>query len=262
MMYEVDQKSLKKLGVPESFEKLFNDVFKGDDGGIYRLVEGKMHLLAKHAQVFPLKRRRIKLPKPIADLKEKLAPFSASAPKLYGNYPTIRSPFAFVLDNQDTGQVQVFQNVTQGFEQYETVDIYANKSVLLCGKNMLIKKANTYLCSDLPFVYNAAAYGIFWVKRYELCTIMHPTGKAIFSPIGTFKKLTQTKVNNLIEVIPPHLHDTRLYHVGRFFQEIVTTSLPESIKISEETGEVKANVVKNDLFSIPEWHLYYIDKYL
>ncbi|MBR6355287.1 MAG: hypothetical protein IKR92_00390, partial [Alphaproteobacteria bacterium] len=72
MAYQLDKESLRMFGIPEKFEKLFGNIFEGEDGGVYAAYGETMHLLAKNSKAYPITLGRTELPEDVAEMRKKI----------------------------------------------------------------------------------------------------------------------------------------------------------------------------------------------
>ena len=240
--YYLDQESLKSLGVPEDFEKLFDQVFEGDDGNIYILKNNKMHLLVKGpALLLPIEQRSMALPKAIAGFKEKLSPFalplsSTKVSKELDAYTAQSKGISFAFVIEGCFPPKVFAKTPGGYEELPPTILSRNFSTLLCKGKMLLRNNDKYFCVDLMPVFAQKNYVIFWAGGRGMFFAHHTNKSLCFTPLGTFEKLTMTSVSNLIEVRPFFRYSRDLYHLAEDLSMI--DDCADSFSISKKTGTV------------------------
>ena len=235
-MYTLDRESLKQFGVPEKFEPLFYNVFKGEDGGIYAAYGETMHLLAKNSVAYRIFNKNTKIPKCISNVfatvsdKCELNTFK----KLYD------TSFAFVAKNLRTGRIRVFVKSEEKYKELPKKNCIFIKGIadaVVVGNRLLMKTDNCYKAVDLiPVIEECSDTAIFYTGEKEFFRVIFKDSPD-FCSLGYLKRVVKTAVNNLLE-----LNDisggSSLYLINEKFKFVAYSPIG-IFKINTATGNVR-----------------------
>ena len=250
MAYTKDQESLKLLGVSEKFEPLFDNVFRGEDGGIYAAYGETMHLLAKNSDAYRIVTDAAKLPDDMAELQKKIYTPSTYgyelrmyAELLYVQW--IGTNFTFVAESIYPHKQKVFvKSPTDYVElpEWNYIHIGGTANALICGGIPMIKEGDCYKIIELvPFIEVASNSTLYWAGNKDLMEIYYKTAGPEYRYFGSIEKFTQTAVSNLLEVKKDE-GKYALYHLGERPHLIAYSPHEDGFKINKTTGTVVCNL--------------------
>ena len=264
---QVDQVSLRQFGVPEKFEHLFNDVYQGEDGGIYVALPSEtptqdvvtMHLLSKNGKAYPI-RHASEVPADIAELHQKFyAPMQAGE--------RLRIAIGAAYHKNENAHLQFliekrYQRAIPGFvpDDYSFEDSYeyclfsrkfnalihgaipvekdgnSIKALFASGCLLVARKDCYELIDFVPIFESADGKTIFWAGGEELILAYLSDERLYFRHLGSFMKFTQTAVNSLLEVKNKGTYI--LYHLGKKLEIVAYAHFENGFEIDKNTGEV------------------------
>lgn len=247
--YTLSQNSLKKLGVPEKFENIFDNVFKDDDCNIYVAKGDEMHLLAKNSYAYPISRAAVKLPDEILDMQKRFYRPSTTGEKLLEVINERRDfwnlNFVLVTEGIYTHEMKVFARSATcdtdygELPEWDNVYIGGSAKALIAGALPMIIDTDCYkIINFVPMFETASGTMIFWAGDKELFEVCYFKDKALtFRYFGRIEKLIQTRVSNLLEI--RKINERVLYHIGKTLNFMGVSLLSSNaFKIDEATGKV------------------------
>ncbi|MBR1825025.1 MAG: hypothetical protein IJ770_00360 [Alphaproteobacteria bacterium] len=246
MAYTLDQESLKQFGVPEKFEPLFGNVFKGEDGGIYEAYGETMHLLAKNSTAYRIFRSTSDFPFGLAEMQSKIYTPSQAGDKLRKAVEDLHRKwkdvcFFFVTENIYTHEQKVFAKSATDYGElpdWDFVSIGGAAKALIAGGILMIKGKDCYeIINFIPFFEATANSTLFWAGDQELLEAYFEAGKLKFRYFGRIEKFRQTAVSNLLEVKKDE-GKYALYHLGRNLNFVAYSPFKNGFEIKETTGTV------------------------
>ncbi len=241
----LDQVSLRQFGVPEKFEHLFNEVYQGEDGGIYAAYGKTMHLLAKNSKAYPIVLGRTELPKDVAEMRKKIYASSPAGDKIrsiFGVLHPKRKRFAFVAESNYSSDInKVFiksKNTYKELPEQNFCGIDSYK-VLIVGGVLMVAKEQTFIIIDFVPIFESSSSMIFWGGDRDLFEACFEDGELYIRYFGRFKKFTQTTVSNLLETEIDKQYC--LDYLGQYIQNLGMSDFKDSFEIDETTGTVVCN---------------------
>lgn len=247
-MYTLDRESLKQFGVPEKFEPLFYNVFKGEDGGIYAAYGETMHLLAKNSVVYRIFCGKNDLPYGVAEIQRKIYSPSQAGSKIRKAVEDLHAKWknlcwCFVTENiYYTHEQKVFAKSATDYgelPEWDVISIGGAAKALIAGGVLMIKGKDCYEIVDfVPFFGASEGSTIFWAGEQELLEACFEAGKLKFRYFGRIEKFRQTAVSNLLEVKKDE-GKYALYHLGRNLNFVAYSLFKNGFRIKEDTGAIR-----------------------
>lgn len=264
---QLDQVSLRLFGVPENFEHLFDDLYQGEDDGIYiatsnaasETVPHTMHLLSKGGVAYPI-RKAPEIPADIAELHRKIY-----SPKRAGERLRITVGAAYHKDEDERPKFLIekkYNSPIPGmvpddyfYEECYEYCLFSKKFNALCheaipveknGKPiralfatgcLLIARQDCYEAVDfVPIFEGTNGKTIFWAGGKELILAYLSSHKLYFRPLGSLIKFTQTAVSALLEV--KNNGEYILYQLGATPELVACAAFENGFVIDQNTGQV------------------------
>ena len=247
VMYTLDRESLKQFGVPEKFEPLFYNVFKGEDGGIYAAYGETMHLLAKSSVAYRIFCGKNDLPYYVAEIQRKIYSPSQAGGELRKAVDDLHAKWkdlcwCFVTENIYTHEYKVFAKSATDYgelPEWDVISIGGAAKALIAGGVLMIKGKDCYEIVDfVPFFGASGGSTIFWAGEQELLEACFEAGKLKFRYFGRIEKFTQTAVSNLLEVKKDE-GKYALYHLGKTMRFVAYSLFENGFRIKEDTGAIR-----------------------
>lgn len=262
---QLDQVSLKKFGVPENFEHLFDDVYQGEDGGIYALKEGDaeatncMHLLSKNGVAYPI-RNAPEIPADIAELHRKVYTPTNAGERLRiavgaAYHKNENARLKYLIEKKYHRAIPGIAPDDYSFEEsYEyclfskkfnahclgAIPIEKNgntiKALFATGCLLIVRKDCYELIDFTPIFEGADGKTIFWAGGEELILAYLDSNQLYFCHLGSLMKFTQTEVSILIEVKNNDRYI--LYQLGETLKYVACAHFENGFKIDQSTGKV------------------------
>ncbi len=261
---QLDSVSLKQFGVPENFEHLFDDVYQGEDGGIYIAQANivsvpSMHLLSKGGKAYPI-RNAPEITAEIVELHKQLYTPTQAGERLKiavgaAYHQNENARFKFLIEKQYHLAIPGIVPDDYSFEKAYEYLVFAPNFNTVCSDaisvekggasikalfasgRLLVASKDCYEAIDfVPIFETTDGKTIFWVGGKELALASIVFNRLCFSHLGTFKKFTQTAVNNLIEV--RNKDHFNLYHLGSTIEFVACAPFEYGFEIDVATGKV------------------------
>ena len=246
--YTLDQESLKKLGVPEKFENIFDNVFKDADCNIYVAKGDKMHLLAKNARAYRISREEVQLPDNIAGMQKQYFP-STNGEKLLQAVKELRDfwdlNFVLVTEGIYTREMKVFaRSATDATEygelpEWDYAYIGGMSKLLIAGALPMIADKDCFKIIDfVPLFETAFGNMIFWAGANELFEVCSHRERLTFRYFGQIEGLVQTRVSHLLKI--RKANEQVLYHISKTLNCLGASLLQSNnaFEIDKTTGKV------------------------
>lgn len=254
MAYQLDKESLKQFGVPEKFEPLFDNVFQGEDGGIYAAYGETMHLLAKNSKAYPIVLGKAELPDDLEEVRKKIYAPSQTGEEIRTILGLLHQNrnnkmFAFVAKSNHSSVInRVFIKPRDVYRELPEQNFCSIDSpqVLIVGGVLMVEKEKTFRIIDFVPIFETSSGMIFWGGNKELFEARFEAEELKFRYFGRFKKLTQTAVSNLLETEVDEYHC--LDYLGKDIQNLDMSELEDCFTIVKTTGTVvsKSNTCFDD----------------
>ena len=251
---KLDKESLKQFGVPEKFKHLSwcKDICEGEDGGIYVLKDGKMHLLARNAHAYPISQGTSELPEDMVEIKNKLCAFAAKNRQLQTADEFIKMTqvkakcvdFACVIENKDTPHRQeVFIKVANGYQKLsEPFFIGGAAKAFISLGHLVIFHDNKYEITDFIPVFAESYRIVFWGGErdiFALSMLFNRFDFMQFERIGRIEEVIQTEVSTLLKIKEDE-NKIALFNLSHHGLTPVCRLKPkQEFKIDKTTGAIR-----------------------
>lgn len=253
MAYTLDQESLRFLGVPEKFEPLFDNVFQGDEGGIYAAYGELMHLLVQDSKAYPIVPGKAELPDDLAEMRKKIYAPTKAGDKIrtmFGIHKKRKNKdFAFVAESRASLLInKVFIKSENAYSELpeQNFSCIDGPKILIAGGALMVKKDQTFMIIDFVPIFESSSGMIFWGGDKDLIEATFEGGELYINYFGRFKKFIQTAVSNLVETVIDE--NNFIDYFGKDLQNLGMSELEDSFKIDNTTGTIvsKSNTCFDD----------------